>query len=680
MPEVNYIPGSMTAIVGDGRLALIDGPPDSPAVALIWQQFGQQARVITILSGLLGAGFAGAESFVLLAQGEDGQLRLFCRGTVGATALGGAVPAWFDGAGLSTWSEHLIGDDVTRVVVGEPTADRPWCLPASAGVLLAECVIIDLAVSAAGDGSPPPAAAASPGGGAFLDAAGALPDTETLRTIRLHSQSARQATAGESRAEELAPADDPAADDPADDQPADDRPAYDQPADDRPAYDQPADDRPAYDQPAYDQPAYDQPAYLSGDDLPANNLPANGIPTGEIPAPQAAADPGPPAGLVFDDRGTVIVQDPGPSGTADLGGSWELPVAPLAPLAPFAPIAPVAPPSPAFAPALPALPAPSAPPLPPDRSGPLVPTLICPSGHANPPTGGACRWCGAPLPLDPVLIPRPVLGVLRLSLGDVITLDRGVIMGRNPSADFDADDSGERPQVVKLPTEDGDISRTHLRVILDGWRVLVTDLNSTNGTLIALPGREPERIRPGEPMPIVPGTVVILADGIDFRYEVTGPPEPAGLLSHSLSGALNASRGGPRTCWCEARNAHAHAAYRRGARDHTAGGEFLRRQECDPGGIRSVQRPCRHPDRGPASVRDCSVPVRSPGILGRAVGNCEACGLSRAVGNWEAGGLTVGADGCPGHAVCARIADPRRVVGPPVIRPRTFRVGRRDRD
>ena len=164
---------------------------------------------------------------------------------------------------------------------------------------------------------------------------------------------------------------------------------------------------------------------------------------------------------------------------------------------------------------------------PPDRIGPVVPALICPSGHVNPPSGAACRRCGAPLPHDPVPVPRPVLGVLRLSLGDVITLDRGVLMGRNPRTDFGGPDGfagpggEERPHVVKLPSADGDISRTHLRVALDGWHVLVTDLNSTNGTLVTLPGRDTQQLRPGEPVPIQPGTVVTLADGIDFRYEVT---------------------------------------------------------------------------------------------------------------------------------------------------------------
>lgn len=158
---------------------------------------------------------------------------------------------------------------------------------------------------------------------------------------------------------------------------------------------------------------------------------------------------------------------------------------------------------------------------PPDRIGPVVPALLCPSGHVNPPSGATCRRCGLPLPHDPVPVPRPVLGVLRLSLGDVIALDRGVLMGRNPRTDFAGTDGEERPHVVKLPSADGDISRTHLRVTLDGWHVLVTDLNSTNGTLVTLPGRDPQQLRPGEPVPIQPGTVVTLADGIDFRYEVT---------------------------------------------------------------------------------------------------------------------------------------------------------------
>jgi hypothetical protein len=30
MADVSYVPGSMTAMAGDGCLALVDAPPDSP--------------------------------------------------------------------------------------------------------------------------------------------------------------------------------------------------------------------------------------------------------------------------------------------------------------------------------------------------------------------------------------------------------------------------------------------------------------------------------------------------------------------------------------------------------------------------------------------------------------------------------------------------------------------------
>jgi hypothetical protein len=157
---------------------------------------------------------------------------------------------------------------------------------------------------------------------------------------------------------------------------------------------------------------------------------------------------------------------------------------------------------------------------PPDRIGPAVPALICPAGHVNPPSEAACRQCDATLPLDPVIVARPVVGVLRLSTGDVLMLDRDVVLGRNPPADFTGANGEDRPHVVRLPSADGEISRTHLRVTLSGWHVLVTDLNSTNGTLVTLPGRDPEQLSPGVPVPIRPGTVVALAEGVNFRFEV----------------------------------------------------------------------------------------------------------------------------------------------------------------
>ncbi len=263
---------------------------------------------------------------------------------------------------------------------------------------------------------------------------------------------------------------------------------------------------------------------------PAGGMPAAGL-APSPPSPAPARAPSPPGGLI---DAPPWLSGPGSSGS-EPGPGWGVPSAPgagwgapgeqrYAPPAPRADGGPGESSSTVKRDELPEIVART---TPPDRIGPVVPALLCPSGHVNPPSGAVCRRCGALLPHDPVPVPRPVLGVLRLSLGDVITLDRGVLMGRNPRTDFGGPDGfggsagEERPHVVKLPSADGDISRTHLRVTLDGWHVLVTDLNSTNGTLVTLPGRDPQQLRPGEPMLIQPGTVVTLADGIDFRYEVT---------------------------------------------------------------------------------------------------------------------------------------------------------------
>jgi hypothetical protein len=117
---------------------------------------------------------------------------------------------------------------------------------------------------------------------------------------------------------------------------------------------------------------------------------------------------------------------------------------------------------------------------------------------------------------SPITVPRPVLGVLRLSTGGDIALDRSVLLGRSPSPDRLIE--GERPHVVKLPSPGQDISRNHLVVRIDGWHVLVTDLGSTNGSMLLRPGAEPEGLRPDTPTMIEPGTMISMADEITVTF------------------------------------------------------------------------------------------------------------------------------------------------------------------
>jgi len=151
----------------------------------------------------------------------------------------------------------------------------------------------------------------------------------------------------------------------------------------------------------------------------------------------------------------------------------------------------------------------------------MVVAAKCPSGHLTPAYAGRCRVCGQPLPpQQPFEAPRPSLGTLRLSNGDLVPLERGVIMGRNPH--LPPGYTGEQPNLIKLADPEKDISSQHLEVSLDFWHVLVTDLGSTNGTEVVLPGQPPVRLTPNDPMMIEPGTRVILAGVQDFIFEVTG--------------------------------------------------------------------------------------------------------------------------------------------------------------
>ncbi|MEP6798448.1 MAG: FHA domain-containing protein, partial [Lapillicoccus sp.] len=155
----------------------------------------------------------------------------------------------------------------------------------------------------------------------------------------------------------------------------------------------------------------------------------------------------------------------------------------------------------------------------PGSSRPSVMAVRCPAGHLNPPEAARCRQCAQEVaPQEPFPAPRPPLGVLRLPSGDVVTLDRGIVLGRAPRTSLDVP-VASRPHVVRVASPQKDVSRTHLEVVLDGWQVLVRDLETTNGTLVTLPGEAPTPLLPDEPRVIAPGTRISLADEVELTYE-----------------------------------------------------------------------------------------------------------------------------------------------------------------
>jgi hypothetical protein len=151
----------------------------------------------------------------------------------------------------------------------------------------------------------------------------------------------------------------------------------------------------------------------------------------------------------------------------------------------------------------------------PSTGGPSVQALMCLNGHANPPYDATCRQCGARLAGDPTLIARPVLGVLRFTDGQKVRLERPLLIGRNPKLEGRL--RSEMPQLLKLDVGQG-LSRTHAIVRLEGWQVLLEDLNSANGTVVSSPGVAPRRLHAGEPALLEYGAEMDFGGEISATY------------------------------------------------------------------------------------------------------------------------------------------------------------------
>lgn len=129
--------------------------------------------------------------------------------------------------------------------------------------------------------------------------------------------------------------------------------------------------------------------------------------------------------------------------------------------------------------------------------------------HEPPPTGAA------PLPPESS---RPVARLV-FSSGETVEVDRAVLVGRAPEARRFT--SGDQPMLVNVPSPAQEISSTHLEIRpgsgADHGTAVVTDLGSTNGTVVAQPGLPPEDLQPGIAVQLVPGAIIDLGDGVTIQ-------------------------------------------------------------------------------------------------------------------------------------------------------------------
>ncbi|MBC7591630.1 MAG: FHA domain-containing protein [Salinibacterium sp.] len=113
----------------------------------------------------------------------------------------------------------------------------------------------------------------------------------------------------------------------------------------------------------------------------------------------------------------------------------------------------------------------------------------------------------------PPTAPLHHTGVYSFRVGQraqAILLDRPARVGREPAAPRVS--SGVSPRLVRVPSPSHEVSGTHLELRQVGSSVIVTDLRSTNGSVVLQPGSVPRKLRQGESVVVSPGTLVDIGD------------------------------------------------------------------------------------------------------------------------------------------------------------------------
>ena len=96
------------------------------------------------------------------------------------------------------------------------------------------------------------------------------------------------------------------------------------------------------------------------------------------------------------------------------------------------------------------------------------------------------------------------------SRAEPIVLDAPCYVGRNPSAPRVV--TGAPPRLIRVPSPQREVSASHVEVRQLGATVVVTDLRSTNGSIVMVPGSVPRKLRQGESVVVSPGTLVDIGD------------------------------------------------------------------------------------------------------------------------------------------------------------------------
>lgn len=487
---VGYAPGAWRVVATAHGVVMVDAAVPPTTVAALWTTLAEKVdlhRVLDALTVGTGGTLATLPSFAVVLR-EDGATRVAVRGAVIASATGGAGAVELSGEGVTTWNERLVVAGAVRVAAID-AAEASFDLALRDGVVLADSIHVRWV-----DGVET-AVPAAPAEGVQAASAPAV----VAPTVEAPAEPASTASA---------PAEVPTDDAPAEPQA---EPAASTPV----AAEQPA--RPVVGQP-YVPPvaAVAAPPVIA----PVAGRPVVGQPY--VPPTAAPAEPDPVVAPAPAEA--PIVEPPAPAASVPAAGEPVAPVLPV--LAP--PVVPwlvdAAKPLVSSAPAAAQLS---------DDALALADTRVTGSGAVvrEPERPGdhdgatisvaearALRGDRGDTTHPPLAPPRPPApGRLRLSTGDVVQLDRTVVIGRRPRSTRVT--GTDLPRLIPVDSPLHDISRSHVELRVEGDVIVATDLQTTNGTLLLRRATPPTRLHPGEPTVVVPGDVLDLGDGVRVAIE-----------------------------------------------------------------------------------------------------------------------------------------------------------------
>jgi len=110
-------------------------------------------------------------------------------------------------------------------------------------------------------------------------------------------------------------------------------------------------------------------------------------------------------------------------------------------------------------------------------------------------------------------IPVPEPYGFRLRDGSERRLDTAYVLGRHPKPLPGAVGAARSAQMLQVPSATSAVSATHLEIRQDGDAVVVTDVGSTNGTIVIPARGRRQRLRAGQSLSVRPGTRVDIGDG-----------------------------------------------------------------------------------------------------------------------------------------------------------------------